>query len=173
MIDFLKIFQISVIQKLPIIVLVISFCSGCSLLTANSTKLAYELETASKELKAQENGSEFIIEYGSKDSKAPFTILVLSEKGITSEELYEKGLDSSIVKDLFPQLSYIDLKNKATLIVYQNGEISFTSCYRGFVDVTATQIVNGTGNCNIVVKKTGVGPGHITGEVILIELRKG
>lgn len=172
MIDVLKSFQISGFQKFPIIVLVISFCSGCSL-TDNSTKLAYDLESASKTLKSQENGSEVIIKYETKDSKAPFTILVLSEKGVTSDELYEKGLDSSIVKDLFPQLSYIDLKNGATLIVYQNGKINFTTYYRQFVDVSSTQIVNGTGKCNIVVKKTGVGPGHLTGEVILIELRKG
>lgn len=171
MIDLVKNFRFSGFQIFPIIVIIISFCSGCSF-TDNATKLAYELESSAETLKSQQNGSEVIVKYETKDSKAPFTILVLSEKGITSDELYEMGLDSVIVKDLFPQLSYIDLKNGATLIVYQNGGISFTTYYRRFVDVKATQIINGTGNSDIVVKKTGVGPGHFTEEIIQVELRK-
>ena len=85
-------------------------------------------------------------------------------------ELIEEGLDSLLVENLFPQLSYIDLKNRATSVVYQNGTISFTTYYRRFLDVNTTQIINGKGDTDIRVKTIGVGPGNVTDEVLLIEL---
>jgi hypothetical protein len=116
-------------------------------------------------------GSEYVISFEPIDTKAPFTILILSEKGVTFDELIDKGLDSLIVEDLFPQLSYIDLKNNATLIVYQNGSISFTTYYRQFVDVKTTQVINSTGVTDILVKTVGIGPGKVSDEVLLIELQ--
>ena len=71
----------------------------------------------------------------------------------------------------FNQSKYIDLKNRATSVVYQNGTISFTTYYRRFVDVNTTQIINGKGNTDIIVKTIGVGTGNITDEVLLIELQ--
>lgn len=99
------------------------------------------MEAVAQTLKSQKIGSEFVINFEPIDKKAPFTILMLSEKGVIFKELIEKGLDSILVEDLFPQLSYIDLKNSATSVVYQNGTISFTSYYRRFVDVHSTQII--------------------------------
>jgi hypothetical protein len=85
--------------NIPLIILVIIFCTGC-FLTDNATKLAYQLESASKKLKSQKNGSEIIIHYETEDSKAPFTILILPENGVTSDELYQKGLDSNVLKKI-------------------------------------------------------------------------
>jgi len=164
MIDLVKTFNVSTIQRFSLIVLVIVFCTGCSF-TDNATKLANQLESASKELKSKKDGSEIIVHYKTEDSKASFTILVLSEKGATSDELYQKGLDSSIVEHLF------DLKKGAALIVYQNGIMSSTTYYLRFVDVAATQIIKSTGNTDLVVKKVGVGLGRFTEEVVLIELQ--
>src|SRR6478609_5721282 len=93
MIDLVKTFNVSTIQRFSLIVLVIVFCTGCSF-TDNATKLANQLESASKELKSKKDGSEIIVHYKTEDSKSSFTILVLSEKGATSDELYQKGLDS-------------------------------------------------------------------------------
>ena len=159
------------LSKSFIIVMIFISLTSCSLTSDNAANLAYDLETAAKELKSQENGSEFVINFEPVDTEAPFTILVLSEKGVTFDELIEKGLDSLLVEDLFPQLSYIDLKNRATLIVYQNGSISFTTYYRRFVDVKTTQVINGIGVTDILVKTIGVGPGNLSDEVLLIELQ--
>lgn len=153
-----------------ILILFISLTS-CSLIHDNAVNLAYDLEKAAKKLKSQEIGSEFIINFEPVDTESPFTILVLSEKGVTFDELIEKGLDSLIVEDLFPQLSYIDLKKRATLIVYQNGSISFTTYYRRFVDVKTTQVINSIGDTEILVKTIGIGAGNLSDEVLLIELK--
>tara|TARA_R110000787_G_scaffold17143_1_gene54091 strand:+ start:216 stop:671 length:456 start_codon:yes stop_codon:yes gene_type:complete len=151
--------------------MIIISSTSCSFMRDNAVNLAYDLEAAAKKLKSQKTGSEFVINFEPVDTKAPFTILILSEKGVTFDELIEKGLDSLLVEDLFPQLSYIDLKNSATIVVYQNGTISFTTYYRRFVDVTTTQIINGKGNTDILVKTIGVGPGNLSDEVLLIELQ--
>jgi hypothetical protein len=164
MIELVKRFNVSTIQRFSLIVLVIVFCTGCSF-TDNATELAYQLESASTKLKSKKDGSEIIIHYEPKDSKAPFTILVLSDKGTTSDELYQKGLDSSIVEYLG------DLKKGSALVVYQNGIMSSTTYHARFVDVAATQIIKSTGNTDIVMKKIGVGLGRFTKGLILIELR--
>jgi hypothetical protein len=153
------------------IVMFIISSASCSLISDNAVNLAYDLEAAAKVLKSQKFGSEFVINYEPIDTEAPFTILVLSEKGVTFDELIEKGLDSLVVEELYPQLSYIDLRDRATLIVYQNGTFSFTSYYRGFVDVNTTQIISGKGNTDILVKTIGVGSGNVSDEVLLIELK--
>ena len=67
--------------------------------------------------------------------------------------------------------SYIDLKDGATLIVYQNGSISFTTYYRQFVDVKTTQVINGIGVTDILVKTIGVRPGNLSDQVLIIELQ--
>jgi hypothetical protein len=144
--------------------------TSCSLTRDNAVNLAYNLEAAAKKLKSQEIGSEFVINFEPVDTEAPFTILVLSEKGVTFDELIEIGLDSLIVEDLFPQLSYIDLKNGATLIVYQNASISFTTHYKRFVDVKTTQVISSLGVTDILVKTIGIGQGNLSDEVLLIEL---
>lgn len=159
------------LSKSFMIVMIFISLTSCSLTVDNAVNLAYNLEAAAKELKSQEIGSEFVINFEPVDTEAPFTILVLSEKGVTFDELIEKGLDSLIVEDLFPQLSYIDLKNGATLIVYQNGSISFTTHYRRFVDVKTTQVINSIGVTDILVKTIGIGPGNLSDEVLLIELQ--
>ena len=153
-----------------LIVIVIVFATSCSFTRDNAVNLAYDLESAAKTLKTQEIGGEFVINFEPIDAEAPFTILIFSEEGVTSNELIEKGLDSLLVEDLFPQLSYIDLKNSATCVVYQNGTISFTTYYRRFVDVTTTQMINGKCKTDILVKTIGVGPGNLSDEVLLIEL---
>lgn len=145
--------------------------TSCSLIRDNAVNLAYDLEVAAKKLKSQEIGSEFLINFEPVDTEAPFTILVVSEKGVTFDELIENGLDSLIVEDLFPQLSYIDLKNSATLVVYQSGGIRFTTYYRRFVDVKTTQVINSIGLTDILVKTIGVSPGKFSDEVLLIELQ--
>ena len=91
MIDLVKRFNFSTIKKFPLIVPVIVFCTGCSL-TDNSTKLAYQLESISQKLKSQKNGSEIIIHYETEDGKAPFTILIEPEGGIT---VYQNGTESN------------------------------------------------------------------------------
>ena len=159
------------LSKLFMIVMIINFSTSCSLTSDNAVNLAYDLEEAAKSLKSQKIGSEFVINFEPIDTEAPFTILIFSEKGVTFSELIEKGLDSLLVEDLFPQLSYIDLKDRATGVVYQNGTISFTTYYRRFVDVNTTQIINGTGVTDILVKTIGVNPGNVTDEVLLIELQ--
>ena len=161
---------LKLLKSLMIVIVIISSVS-CSFTSDNSIILANGLESAAKELKSQNTGSEIFINFEPVDTEAPFTILIISEKGVTFSELIEKGLDSLLVEDLFPQLSYIDLKNRATSVVYQNGKISFTTYYRRFVDVTTTQIINGKGNTDILVKTIGVGPGNVTDEVLLIELQ--
>ncbi|TRO64510.1 hypothetical protein [Christiangramia sabulilitoris] len=163
-----RIFKIS---KSIIIILIINFSTSCSFTRDNAVNLAYELEAAAETLKSQKIGNEFVINFEPIDSEATFTILMFSENGVTFNELIEKGLDSLLVEDLYPQLDYINLKNRATSVVYQNGAISFTTYYRRFVDVAATQIINGKGNTDIIVKSIGVGPGNITDEVLLIELQ--
>lgn len=163
-----KILKLS--QSLTIVILFIILTS-CSLIGDNAVNFAYDLEAAAKELKSQEIGSEFVINFEPIDKEAPFTLLMFSEKGVTFNELIEKGLDSILVQDLFPQLSYIDLKDGATCVVYQNETISFTTYYRQFVDVNTTQIINGKGDTDILVKTTGVVPGNLTDEVLLIELQ--
>ncbi len=159
------------LSKSFMIAMIIIPATSCSFLSDNAVNLAHDLEAAAKKLKSQKTGSEFVINYEPLDTEAPFTILILSEKGVTFDELIEIGLDSLIVKDLFPKLSYIDLKKDATLIVYQNGGISFTTYYRRFVDVKTTQVINGKGNTDILVKTIGVGPGNLSDEVLLIELK--
>lgn len=139
------------------------FCISCSF-TDNSTKLAYRLKTASKKLKSKKDGEEFIINYKPEDSKAPFTILILSKEGATSEELYQKGLDPYIIENLF------GLKKGAAIVVYQNGKMSNTSYHLRFVDVAATHILKSSGNTDFVVKKIGVDLGHSTNKVVLVEL---
>jgi hypothetical protein len=151
------------------IVIIILISTSCS--TDNAVKLAYNLETAAETLKSQEIGSELVIKFKPTDTETPFTILMLSEKGVNFNELIEIGLDSLVVENLFPQLSHINLKDGATLIVYQNGTISFTTYYRRFVDVNTTQIINGKGITNILVKKVGVGLGNLTNEILFIELK--
>jgi hypothetical protein len=143
--------------------------TGCSL-EDNATALAYQLEAVSKDLKSEANGAKNTIYYESDDSNAPFTILLLPEQGVTENELLEKGLDSVLVSKLFPQLSYVDLKDRSALIVYQNDKISFTTYYRRFVDVNETQIINGRGATDITVTKIGEGPGHIKDKIILVTL---
>jgi hypothetical protein len=81
-------------------------------------------------------------------------------------ELYRKGLDSKIVENLY------DLRKGAALIVYQNGIMSFATYHGRFVDVAATQIINGTGNTDIVVKKNGINISPFTEELSLVELHK-
>uniref|UniRef100_UPI00404B4FAD hypothetical protein n=1 Tax=Flavobacterium sp. TaxID=239 RepID=UPI00404B4FAD len=147
------------------------FSVSCSVIYDNSNILANELESAAKKLKSQKIGSEVTINFEPVDQEAPFTILILSENGVTFDELIEKGLDSLLVADLFPRLSYIDLKNSATCVIYQNKEISFTTYYRQFVDVASTQIISGKGATDILVKTIGVRPGNVTDEVLLIELQ--
>ena len=159
------------LSKLFMIVMIINFSTSCSFTSDNAVNLAYDLEAAAKTLKSQKIGSEFVINFAPIDSEAPFTILIFSENGVTFNELIEKGLDSLLVEELFPQLSYIDLKNRATSVVYQNGTISFTTYYRRFVDVNTTQIINGKGDTDIFVKTIGVGPGNFSDEVLLIELQ--
>lgn len=166
MIDLVKNNHISTIQKFLLIVLLVVFCTGCELFSDNATRLAFRLESAFNILKSQKNGSVVIIPYESDDSKAPFTILIIPKNGTTSDELYRNGLDSNIVEHLF------GIKKEGGLIVFQNGNISNTTYYRNFVEVTATQIIKGSGKIDIVVKKVGVGPGTLTKEVMLIELRK-
>jgi hypothetical protein len=159
------------LSKLFMIVMIINFSTSCSFINDNAVNFAYDLEAAAKALKSQKIGSEFVINFTPIDTEAPFTILMFSENGVTFNELIEKGLDSLLVEDLFPQLSYIDLKNSATSVVYQNGTISFTTYYKRFVDVNTTQIINGKGDTDIIVKTIGVGPGDISDEVLLIELQ--
>lgn len=163
-----KILRLS--KSFTIAILILSLTS-CSLTSDNAVKLAYDLEEAANELKSKVTGSEFVINFEPIDVEAPFTILLLSENGVTYDELIEKGVDSLIVEDLFPQLSYIDLKERATLIVYQNGSISFTTYYRRFVDVKSTQVISGTGNTDILLKTVGLGQGNLSDEVLLIELK--
>ncbi|UQD56534.1 hypothetical protein [Flavobacterium sp. K5-23] len=158
------------LSKSFMIAMIIISSISCSFLRDNAVNLAYDLEAASKTLKPLKIGSEYVINFEPADTEAPFTILILSEKGVTFNELIEKGLDPLLVEDLFPQLSYIDLKNGATSVVYQNGTISFTTYYRRFVDVATTQIINGKGNTDILVKTIGVAPGNLSNEVLLIEL---
>jgi len=159
------------LSKSIMIVMIIMSSTSCSFIRDNAVNLAYDLEAAAKTLKSQKIGSEFVINYKPLDTEAPFTILIFSEKGVTFDELIEKGLDPLVVENLFPQLSYIDLKDRATLIVYQNETISFTTYYRRFVDVNTTQIINGKGNTDILVKTIGVGPGNLSDEILLIELQ--
>lgn len=160
------------LSKLFMIVMIINFSTSCSFIRDNAVNLAYDLEAAAKKLKSQKIGGEFVINFEPIDLETPFTILMFSENGVTFNELIEKGLDTLVVENLFPQLSYIDLKDRATLIVYQNETISFTTYYRRFVDVNTTQIINGKGNTDIIVKTIGVVPGNITDdEVLLIELQ--
>ena len=159
------------LSKLFMIVMIINFSTSCSFTSDNAVNFAYDLEAAAKTLKSQKIGSEFVINFAPIDTEAPFTILIFSENGVTFNELIEKGLDSLLVEDLFPQLSYIDLKNSATSVVYQNGTISFTTYYRRFVDVNTTQIIKGKGDTDILVKTIGVGPGNNSDEVLLIELQ--
>ena len=159
------------LSKLFMIVMIINFSTSCSFINDNAVNFAYDLEVAAKALKSQKIGSEFVINFTPIDTEAPFTILMFPENGVTFNELIEKGLDSLLVEDLFPQLSYIDLKNSATSVVYQNGTISFTTYYKRFVDVNTTQIINGKGDTDIIVKTIGVGPGDISDEVLLIELQ--
>jgi len=159
------------LSKLFMIVMIINFSTSCSFINDNAVNFAYDLEAAAKALKSQKIGSEFVINFTPIDTEAPFTILMFSENGVTFNELIEKGLDSLLVEDLFPQLSYIDLKNSATSVVYQNGTISFTTYYKRFVDVNTTQIINGKGDTDIIVKTIGIGPGDISDEVLLIELQ--
>lgn len=137
----------------------------------NAMRMSNALEEAAKSLKSEDIGSEIVVTFEPKDEAAPFTVLVLSENGVTYDELIERGLDRLIVEDLFPQLSHIDLKERATLIVYQNGAISYTTHYRRFVDVKTTQIISGKGDTDISVKTIEVAKGNGTDEVVLIELQ--
>ena len=157
--------------KLSKLFMIIVFSTSCSFTSDNAVNFAYDLEAAAKTLKSQKIGSEFVINFVPIDIEAPFTILIFSENGVTFNELIEKGLDSLLVEELFPQLSYIDLKNSATSVVYQNGTISFTTYYRRFVDVNTTQIIYGKGDTDILVKTIGVGLGNDSDEVLLIELQ--
>ena len=159
------------LSKLFMIVMIMNISTSCSFKSDNAVNFAYDLESAAKTLKSLKIGSEFVINFAPIDTEAPFIILMFSENGVTFNELIEKGLDSLLVEDLFPQLSYIDLKNKATSVVYQNGTISFTTYYRRFVDVNTTQIIKGKGDTDILVKTIGVGPGNNSDEVLLIELQ--
>ncbi len=90
MIDLVKKFHFSTILKFPLIVLVIVFYTGCFFFD-NATKLAYQLESASKKLKSQKNGSQIIIHYESEDGKAPFTILLV-RGGLN---VYQNGTESN------------------------------------------------------------------------------
>jgi hypothetical protein len=157
--------------SISLIAMLLMAISSCSVMMDNATIMAYDLKSAAKKLEDQPIGSELMLTYKPEDAEAPFTMLILSENGVTYDELIERGLDSLIVEDLFPQLSHIDLKERATLIVYQNGTISYTTHYRRFVDVKTTQIISGKGNTEITVKTIGVGKGNVTDEVLLVELQ--
>ena len=148
--------------------LILTYCAGCS--NDNATLLASELKHASEKLDDEKEGSEYTIHFRSMNAENPYTILIFPKRGATAADLISKGLDSAFVKDLYPQLSYIDLKEGATLIVYQQSRISFTTYYRRFVDVSELQIVTATGDKDIVVKKIGMGPGAFTPEVVMIVL---
>lgn len=159
------------ITKILILVLLTGYCTSCSVMMDNATIMAYDLKSAAKKLEDQPIGSELVLTYKPQDVEAPFVMLLLSEDGVTYDELLQKGLESLIVEDLYPQLSYIDLKDRATMVVYQNGAMSFTTYYRRYVDVKTTQMIRGKGNTEITVKTIGVGKGNITDEVLLIELQ--
>ncbi len=161
-------------QNFVYIILLIVCTTGCSALKDNATILAYELESAADELKSQTNGSTYLIHYEPMDTSLPYTILFFNDDGIKEADLLQKGLDTATVKDLYPQLSYIDLKDRATCVVNQKGIISFTTYYRRFVDVKDDQVITGKGNMDILVKKMGVTPYHKKEEgdkeIILIEM---
>ena len=155
------------------IYLIVFFAMSLSFKSNNSQVMGGGLHSAYKTLKSQKIGSEFVISFEPVNTEAPFTILMLSGNGVTFDELIEKGLDSLIVEDLFPQiqLSYIDLKNISRLIVYQNDTISLTTLHRRWVDVKTTQIINGTGNTDIIVQTIGRSPRKRTSGILLIELK--
>jgi hypothetical protein len=120
----------------------------------NATKLAYDIESAFKRLQSQGVGSEYVILYEPVDEKEkPYTIIFLPEKETTSDDLIEKGVNPEISKDIFSQLSYIDIGKEAMLIVYQAGKINFTTYHRRFASVSDIKVVNATGKSEIVVKK--------------------
>ncbi len=150
-------------------IIVISIAS-CSFSRDNAASLAYDLEDAAEKLKTQDIGAEQPINFKPKDKQSPFVILITTERGVTKDELIAKGLDATIVNDLYSKLNYINLRNSATIVVFQNGEISFTTYYRRFVEVDATQIIESKGNTEIIVKTKGVTKGHLTDEVLLIDL---
>jgi hypothetical protein len=54
--------------------------------------------------------------------------------------------------------------------VYQNASISFTTHYKGFVDVKTTEVISSFGVTDILVKTIGIGQGNLSDEVLLIEL---
>ena len=163
--------RFATITKILILVLLTGYYTSCSVMMDNATIMAYDLKSAAKKLEDQPIGSELVLTYKPQDVEAPFVMLLLSEDGVNYDELLQKGLDSLIVEDLYPQLSYIDLKDRATMVVYQNGTISFTTYYRRYVDVKTTQMIRGKGNTEITVKTIGVGKGNVTDEVLLIELQ--
>ena len=88
------------LSKSFMIVMIINFSISCSVMRDNAVNLAYDLEAAAKTLKSQKIGSEFVINYKPLDTEAPFTILIFSEKGVTFDELIEKGLDPTVAKEL-------------------------------------------------------------------------
>ena len=160
------------------IYLIVFFAMSLSFKSNNSQVMGGGLHSAYKTLKSQKIGSEFVITYEPVDTLAPFTILILSGNGVTFDELIEKGLDSLIVEDLFSQLqlsniikSSGELKNISRLIVYQNDTISFATAYRRWVDVKTTQIINGTGDTDIIVQTIGRSPRKRTSGILLIELK--
>ena len=157
-------------QNVTISALILVCGVGCSALSDNATKLASKLGSAANALQDQMNGSESTIHFEPVNKEYPYTILIFTEKGATFDELIKKDLDPVIVKDLFPQLSYIDLKGGAALIVYQQGKITFTTYYRRFVEVSDIQVVSATGDKDIVVKKIGTTNGAFTDKVIVVEL---
>jgi hypothetical protein len=90
MIDSVKKIHFFTISIFSLMVLVIVFCTGC-FLTDNATTLAYQLESISKKLKSQKNGSEVVIHYKAEDAKAPFTILLVPG-GLN---VYQNGTESN------------------------------------------------------------------------------
>ncbi len=168
---------LSMAQNFLYFILLVVCITGCSALKDNATIIAYELESAADELKSQPNGSTYLMHYEPRDTTLPFTLLFFNEDGIKEADLLQKGLDTATVKDLYPQLSYINLKSRATCIVYQNGMVSFTTYYREFVDVKDDLVISGKGKIAILVKKIGVAPYHkkeeADKEIILIEMERG
>lgn len=142
-------------RNLNIILILCLIQIGCVSCVDNATKLAGQLETASNSLQFKPKGTEYTINYRPVYRWVkPYVIVLIPGREITLSELTQKGLDYDVGYEIFSSLGYIDVGyGDSLLIIYQDGDITFTSYFRQFVKFSDIHVIKSSGSHKIVVKK--------------------
>lgn len=150
--SFLNIFGNHSFKTIIIICLILLVCVSCN---DNATKFAKQLEAASNSLQFKPKGSQYIINYRPVNKwTKEYVIVLIPEREINLEELVAKGLSYDVGYNIFLKLGYLDVGyGDSMLIVYQDGDINFTTYFSRFITFEEIEVIYGFWNQKIVVEK--------------------